>query len=214
MVVQDVFTFDQWIVLGLSILLVFVEPFGQSFYNFWHMESFPMFDKTLLEMKDPAEQANKAAADVAVSRAGMFRRADRLFYHWLHPIIYVICQTFTVSSLFILWTEYSALVNLHHESTYTLLMAFAFASIFVSKLYPLMMHWVLYDGWKVISGIAALLIMGTVFTTNILLGIKDTDPRVGVAAGLWIPFSLYTVMMFIWVCVALSRKIQIATKGV
>jgi hypothetical protein len=201
MTVSGVFTELQWIWLLLGTAFVFWEPFSAKLHNYWERSIIPQPAKLAgqpetQEGRDYSENAN---------RTMQLKQTHTWFYGWPIMILYVICMTFTVASLVILATEYSALVNLHHEQTYTLLMAMFVASVILAKLDPLLLHWLVYDGWRYASGAVSFVVFAMSVATVILLGIKDTDPRVAVAAGLFVPFVFYQLVILIIIIVVNVR---------
>jgi len=200
MTVSGVFTETQWIWLLLGTAFVFWEPFAAKLHTFWDFAIFPKPDKSTPTSPDQVQQMTGAQ-----NRLVYYRSNYKWFFGWMFPAIYVIAGVFTVASLIVLATEYSALVNLHHEQTYTLLMAFFVTSVVLAKTIPLLLHWLIYGNWKYVSFAAMLVNFGIAVTTVILLGLLDTDPRVAVAAGLFVPFVFYELIVLIVICVIIWR---------
>jgi hypothetical protein len=200
MTVSGVFTETQWIWLLLGTAFVFWEPFAAKLHTFWDFAIFPKPEKATPLAPEETQKMTSAQ-----NRLVQYRRDYRWFYGYVFPAIYVIAGVFTVASLIILATEYSALVNLHHEQTYTLLMAFFVTSVVIAKTIPLLLHWTIYGNWKWVSFSMMIVNLGISTTTIILLGIKDTDPRVAVAAGLFVPFVAYELIVFVVICILIWK---------
>jgi hypothetical protein len=205
MTLSGVFPENSWLWLIVSTVFIFGEPFAVKLHNFWETAIFPKPEKT----NPPTAPEEVRKMTEAYNRLLHYRQTHRWVLGWGFSIFYTVCMAFTVASLVVLATEYSALVNLHHEKTYTLLMSFVVTSVILAKTYPVLLHWLIYPGWKFASAAIALVNVAVSVTTVILLGILDTDPRVAVAAGLFVPFVVFEIAMFILICIVNWRDYKL-----
>jgi hypothetical protein len=198
---SSVFNENQWSWLILSLIFAYWQPFAAKLHNFWDESLFPTPEK---------HTHNKNKQDVimyadAYRTMVEYKQSKGWLFGWLFSAFHTTVMAFAVGSLVLLATEYPVMVSLHHEETFTLLMAFVFTSFILTKTIPVLLHWLLFAIYRWIALFIAFLIAATTITTLILLGAKDSTPKKGMVAGLWIPITIYTIILFCMMCWVLFK---------